>query len=56
MIDLTRVYLEKAKENLAAAESEFGHGRYNSCASRAYYACFQAAIHALIRAGDLPGG
>ena len=49
MIELARIYLEKAEENLAAAKSEFAHGRYNSCASRAYYSCFQAAIHALIR-------
>ena len=29
-------------------------GRYNSCASRCYYACFQAAVYALIRAGIGP--
>ena len=51
LIELAQIYLEKAGENLAAAESEYAHGRYNSCASRAYYACFQAAVYALIRAG-----
>lgn len=51
MIDLARIFLEKADENLAAAESEFANRRYNSCASRCYYACFQAAIYALMRAG-----
>lgn len=56
MIEQDRVYLEKAQENLAAAQSEFINGRYNSCASRAYYACFQAAIFALVRAGIHPSG
>lgn len=56
MIEIDRVYLEKAQENLAAAQSEFVNGRYNSCASRAYYACFQAAIYALARAGIRPAG
>ena len=56
MIEQDRVYLEKAQENLAAAQSEFINGRCNSCASRAYYACFQAAIFALVRAGIHPSG
>jgi uncharacterized protein (UPF0332 family) len=45
------VYLEKAQENLACAQSEFINGRYNSCASRAYYCCYQVAIWALTQAG-----
>jgi len=44
-------YLAKAHENLAGAESEFIHRRYNSCARSAYYACFHTAIAALIQAG-----
>ena len=44
-------YLAKAHENLAGAESEFMHRRYNSCARSAYYTCFQTAIAALIQAG-----
>jgi uncharacterized protein (UPF0332 family) len=56
MIELDRVYLEKAEENLAAAQSEFINDRYNSSASRAYYACFQAAIFALSHAGIQPSG
>jgi uncharacterized protein (UPF0332 family) len=44
-------YLAKAHENLAGAESELQHGRTNSCARSAYYACFQAAIVALLQAG-----
>ena len=51
MIDDSAVYLEKAAESLAGAESELANGRYNNCANRAYYACFQAAIAALLRSG-----
>jgi uncharacterized protein (UPF0332 family) len=40
----------KATESLASARSEFANGRYNSCANRCYFACFQAAVGALIRA------
>lgn len=43
--------MEKAEESLDGAESEFANGRYNNCANRCYYACFQAAIAALQRAG-----
>ena len=39
----------KAEESLASATSEFANRRYNSCANRCYYACFQAAIVALLR-------
>ncbi len=49
-------YLTKAEESLASAESDFGHARYNSCANRCYYACFQAAIAALLREGIRPTG
>jgi uncharacterized protein (UPF0332 family) len=45
------IYLAKAAESLLTAESEFDHGRYNSCANRCYYACFQAAISAMLREG-----
>jgi uncharacterized protein (UPF0332 family) len=44
-------YLAKAHENLASAESELQHGRSNSCARSAYYACLHAAIAALLHAG-----
>jgi uncharacterized protein (UPF0332 family) len=44
-------YLAKAQENLAGAESELRQGRTNSCARNAYYACFHAAIAALLQAG-----
>ena len=48
--DIT-IYVAKAEESLRTAESEFAHGRYNSCANRCYYACFQAAIAALLAEG-----
>jgi len=44
-------FLRKAEESLAGAEAELAAGRYNNCANRAYYACFQAAVYALWRAG-----
>lgn len=44
-------YLTKAHENLASAEAELLARRYNSCARSAYYACFHAAVAALIHAG-----
>ena len=53
--DIT-TYLAKATESLQTAESEFANGRYNSCANRCYYACFQAAIAALLREGIRPRG
>src|SRR5437899_261612 len=49
-------FLTKAEESLATAETESINGRYNSCANRCYYACFQAAVAALIRAGVSPRG
>src|SRR6266436_6833640 len=53
--DIT-IYLAKATESLLTAESESVNGRYNSCANRCYYACFQAAIAALLREGIRPRG
>lgn len=46
-----RVLLEKALESLTGAEDEYTKERYNNVANRSYYACFQAAISALILAG-----
>ena len=56
MIELDQVFLAKAEESLAGAESEYVSGRYNNCANRCYYVCFQAAICALGRAGVRPSG
>jgi uncharacterized protein (UPF0332 family) len=54
MDNMDIVYLAKAIESLAGAESEFANRRYNNCANRCYYACFQAAIAALIQTGIQP--
>lgn len=50
----TRAYIVKAAESLASAQADFAAARYNSCANRTYYACFQAAIAALLSAGIQP--
>jgi uncharacterized protein (UPF0332 family) len=56
MIDRAAVFMAKALECLAGAESELAHGRYNNSANRAYYACFQAAVAALTHEGIHPAG
>jgi hypothetical protein len=45
------IFLAKAEESLAGAESELAAGRYYNCVNRCYYACFQAAVVALMHAG-----
>jgi uncharacterized protein (UPF0332 family) len=50
------IYLTKAMESLLTAETEYINGRYNSSANRCYYACFQAAITALLMEGFRPSG
>lgn len=50
------IHLAKAEESLDGANSEFVNGRFNNCANRSYYACFQAAIYALQEAGVQPRG
>ncbi|MBI2863031.1 MAG: HEPN domain-containing protein [Chloroflexi bacterium] len=54
--EVSQTYLRKAEQSLAGAESEFINDRYDNSANRCYYACFQAAISALLRAGVKPGG
>ena len=54
MIEQGYPFLNKAVESLIGAESEFINKRYNNTANRAYYACSQAAIAALQRAGVRP--
>jgi uncharacterized protein (UPF0332 family) len=56
MIDHSSIFLDKAEESLTGAESELANGRFHNTANRAHYACFQAAIHALLRAGVRPSG
>jgi len=51
-----QVFASKAKENIAAAECEYNHGRYNASANRAYYAMFHTAIAALLYYNVLPPG
>lgn len=47
----TQAFLAKAEEALASAASEFATGRFNCSANRSYFACFLAAVTALLRAG-----
>jgi uncharacterized protein (UPF0332 family) len=56
MIAADQLFLEKAEESLDGADSEWANRRYNNAANRCYYACFQAAIYALVRAGIHPSG
>src|SRR3990172_11408122 len=52
MESLTEViYLAKARESLEGASSELANRRFNNCANRCYYACFQGAISALLCQG-----
>jgi uncharacterized protein (UPF0332 family) len=51
MIEREDIYLSKARESLAGAESEHVNGRYNNCANRCYYSAFQAAVAALEASG-----
>src|SRR5947209_8279458 len=57
MRDASReLFLDKAIESLAGADSEFAQGRFNNCANRCYYGCFQAAIAALLHDGIILTG
>jgi uncharacterized protein (UPF0332 family) len=47
-------YLAKAQESLAGAGSERASRRFNNCVRDAYYACFQAAIAALLEERIFP--
>lgn len=51
-----QTFLAKAAEYMASAASELANGRYNACANRCYYDCFQAAVAALTQAGIRPAG
>ena len=53
-INETNDFLSKAREALAGARAELVNKRYNNAANRAYYACFHAAIAALLDAGVRP--
>ena len=49
-----RTHLTKAVERLTSGQIDFAAARYHSCANQAYYACFQAAVAALLAAGIRP--
>ncbi len=49
-----RAYIAKGVESLTSVQADFAAARYNSCANRAYFACFQAAIAALLDAAIRP--
>jgi uncharacterized protein (UPF0332 family) len=44
-----QIYLAKAKNGLRTAQSAHAQGGFDSCASRAYFAVFQAEIASLIK-------
>jgi len=46
-------WLDKANENIAAAQLCFDNGHFNACANRLYYAMFQAGIAAMVKHGLL---
>src|SRR5688500_11582569 len=56
MVERDSAFLDRARESLAGAESEFVNDRYNNSANRSYYAVYQAAIFALLAAGIRPLG
>ena len=56
MLDIEEGYRAKAWNSLAGAESELAFGRRDNATNRCYYACFQAAIGALIRQQIRPSG
>lgn len=47
-------FLERAKENILAAEILYGETLLNAATNRAYYAAFHAAIYAIYAAGKIP--
>jgi uncharacterized protein (UPF0332 family) len=47
-------WLNKANENLAAAQLCFDHNHFNACANRLYHAMFQAGAAVLIKNGVFP--
>lgn len=51
---MKELFLNRAKENLKAAEILFNEELYNASASRAYYSAFQIAIAALFYKGLKP--
>jgi len=54
VINAGTTFLDKARESLEGARQAHAGGRFNNCANRSYYACLQAAIHALLIAQVKP--
>ena len=54
MVQPDQTFLAKARESLEGARLAYEGGRYSNSANRSYYACLQAAIHALVVAGVRP--
>ncbi len=50
------VWLEKARENLTAAQLCCDNALFNACANRAYYAMFQAGAAVLLKHEIAPSG
>jgi len=48
-----QAYWVKARSSLRTAQSAYEQGDFDSCASRAYFAVFQAEITALIKLTEL---
>lgn len=46
-----QIWMDKATENLTAAQLCCDHGLFNACANRLYYAMFHGGIAALIKNG-----
>lgn len=54
MSEVAQNFLAKSEESLASAKDDLAKKRFNSCANRAYYACYQAAVAVLIAHGVTP--
>jgi uncharacterized protein (UPF0332 family) len=54
MAEQEPIYLTKAVESLEGALGEYANRRYQNSANRSYYACFQAAIQALLHVEFVP--
>jgi uncharacterized protein (UPF0332 family) len=54
--EIIDAYLTKANESLESAKDDLSQRRYNSCASRAYYSCYQASVALLTNQGKVSKG
>lgn len=51
---MKEIFVERAKENLLAAEILYGNNLFNASANRAYYSAFHIAIAAIYSIGITP--